>query len=326
LSDPRKKAYYDTFGTLEGMGAAGGGGGFSPFGAHFEGIFSDIFSEFFGTSRTRRGPRPTKGDDLRYDLEITLEEAYTGVEKYVEVPRHEPCPTCEGKGIKPGGRGPATCSGCNGSGEIHYKQGFFTVTKTCNICNGTGQLIQDPCKECHGSGMVRKYCSVSIKVPPGIDNNIRLRVSGEGESGLYGGPRGDLYVIVSITPHSFFERKNEHLFCRVPMTFPQAALGAEIEIPLIHGTSTTKIKIPPGTRSGKIFTVKGKGMPRLQDYGSGDMLVEVYVGVPKRLTPRQKELLEEFAGISGDTILKEQEQDFVSKVKNFFTNTKEEEY
>lgn len=317
LSDPQKRAHYDTFGTLEGMGV-GGAAGASPFGStNFEDMFSDIFSDFFGTSRSRRSPRPTKGDDLRYDLEITLEEAYTGVEKFVEVPRHDKCTTCGGTGAKPGGKGPVTCSNCHGSGEMHFRQGFFTVTKTCNKCNGTGQVIEDPCKECNGSGMVRKYRSVSIKVPPGIDSNVRLRVTGEGEAGQYGGPYGDLYVIVNVSEHSFFDRRNEHLFCRVPMTFPQATLGAELDIPLIDGENTAKLKVPPGTPSGKIFTIKGKGMPRLQDFGNGDLLIEVYVDVPKKLTPRQKELLEEFARLTGDEV--SQGHDFVSKLKNIFS-------
>jgi molecular chaperone DnaJ len=305
----------------------GGATGANPFGTHFENIFSDIFSDFFGTSRTRRSPRPTKGDDLRYDLEVTLEEAYTGVEKFVEVPRHEKCTVCDGTGGKPGGRGPITCSSCSGSGEIHFRQGFFTVTKTCNKCNGTGQIIDDPCKECNGSGMVRKYRSVSIKVPPGIHNNVRLRVTGEGEAGQYGGPHGDLYVIVTVAQHTFYERRNEHLFCRAPLTFPQATLGAELEIPLIDGKNTTKLKIPPGTPSGTTFTIRGKGMPRLQDYGSGDLIVQVYIDVPKKLSLRQKELLEEFARLTGDEISPvSQGHDFVSKLKNLFSKEEDNKY
>jgi molecular chaperone DnaJ len=307
LSDPEKRANYDRYGTAEGAGA-----GFGAFtGAGFGDIFEDIFGDFFGFSGQRR-PRPAKGTDLRYDLDITLEESAFGVEKKIEVPRRENCPSCGGSGSKPG-KGPVTCSSCRGSGHVRYQQGFFSVSKTCSSCNGSGKIITDPCNECKGSGAIRRVRVLSVKVPPGVDSGSRLRMSGEGEPGIYGGPPGDLYIITDIKKHPVFVRKGYDIYCEMTISFPQAVLGAEIEVPTLDAVAT--LKIPPGTPSGKHFHLKGKGVPRLGGHGKGDEIVVVHVEVPRQVTPRQRELLEEFAQISGDRTPKT----FKEKIKDIFS-------
>ncbi len=312
LSDAEKRAHYDRFGTAEGMGA---GAGFSPFGAGFGDVFEDIFGDFFGTFGGRRRPRPTKGDDLRYDLDITLAEAAFGTEKILEVPRWENCSDCRGSGAAPG-KGPVTCSNCKGTGQVRFQQGFFSVAKTCGKCRGEGKIITDPCKACKGNGKVKKYRDIIVKIPAGVDTNSKLRMSGEGEFGIYGGPPGDLYIVLSVSEHPFFQRDGLNLYCKVPVSFPQAALGAEIEVPTLDGVS--KLKIPAGTPSGKAFHVKGRGMPRLGSHQKGDQIVIVNIEVPRHLTPRQKEILEEFAQINGDEVAK----GFKEKLKDFFAGTK----
>ncbi|MBI4691101.1 MAG: molecular chaperone DnaJ [Nitrospirae bacterium] len=310
LSDPNKRANYDRFGSAEGVGA-----GYSPFGAGFGDIFEDVFGDFFGTFGGRRRERPTKGDDLRYDLNITLMDAAFGVEKIIEVPRWENCTDCKGTGAAPG-KGPVTCSNCKGAGQVRFQQGFFSVSKTCGKCHGEGKIITDPCKTCKGIGKNKKHRQVSVKIPAGVDIGSRLRMSGEGELGTYGGPPGDLYIFINVEEHQFFQREGMDLYCKVPISFPQAALGAEVEIPTLDGV--TKLKIPAGTSSGKSFHIRGKGMPRLGGHPRGDQIVIVNVEVPKNLTPRQKELLEEFAAINGDEIAK----GFKEKIKDFFAGAK----
>lgn len=307
LSDPEKRTNYDRFGTEERVGA-----GFGPFGTEFGDIFEDIFGDFFGTFAGRRRPRPTKGNDLRYDLYITLMEAAFGTEKIIEVPGWESCGECNGTGSTPG-KGPVICTNCKGTGQVRIQQGFFSISRTCGRCNGTGRIITDPCKTCNGHGNIKKFKSIHIKVPAGVDTGSRLRISNEGEMGLHGGPPGDLYIVINVEEHPFFKRDGNDLYCEVPLSFPQAALGAEIEVPTIDEIS--KIKIPPGTPSGRIFYLKGKGIQKLGGLGRGDQIVKVYIDVPKKLTPRQKELLEEFAQINGDEIAKS----FKEKIKEFFS-------
>ncbi|MBI5188217.1 MAG: molecular chaperone DnaJ [Nitrospirae bacterium] len=307
LSDPEKRANYDRFGTAEGIRT-----GFGPFGTGFGDIFEDIFGDFFGTFTGYRRPRPTKGDDLRYDLDITFMEAAFGTEKIIEVPRWEDCSECRGTGSAPG-KGPITCSNCKGIGQIRFQQGFFSISKTCGRCNGAGKVVTDPCKACKGQGKVKKFRGINVKIPAGVDTGSRLKIAGEGEPGLYGGPHGDLFVILNVEEHPFFKRDRNDLYCEVPLSFPQAALGAEIEVPTINGAS--KLKIPPGTPSGRIFYLKGKGIQKLGGHIRGDQIVRVYVDVPKKLTPRQKELLEEFAWINGDEITRS----FKEKLKDFFS-------
>jgi molecular chaperone DnaJ len=311
LSDPAKRANYDRFGTAE---AAAGGAGYGPFaGAGFGDVFEDLFGDFFGTFGSgQRRPRPTKGSDLRYDLSIDLSEAVFGSEKIIEFPLWEDCPECKGSGSEPG-KPPAACPVCKGTGQMRFQQGFFSVSKTCGKCHGAGKIITSPCRQCKGTGKVEKQKSISVRIPAGVDSGSRLRIQGEGEPGAFGGPRGDLYIILDVREHPFFGREGLDLLCEVPISFPQAALGTEIEVPTLDGTA--KLKIPAGTPSGKVFHLKGKGAPQLGGHHRGSQLVKVTVDVPSRLTSRQKELLEEFAAISGDDV----SRSFKEKLKDLFT-------
>jgi len=311
LSDPQKKAHYDQFGTAEGAGG-GFGGGFGDFGDIFEDVFGNIFG---GGGFGGRKTRPTKGQDLRYDLEINLTDAVFGTEKEIKIPRWEDCSTCSGTGSRPGTE-PTVCKTCQGTGQTKLQQGFFTIARTCGNCRGEGKIITDPCTKCDGQGKTRRERTVSLKIPAGVDTGIRLRVTGEGEAGSHGGPPGDLYVILHVEPHPFFKRKDNDLLCEVPISFVQAAMGGEIDVPTIDGRST--IKVPAGTPSGKVFHLKGKGVPRLQGYGKGDQFISVFVDVPRKLSTRQKELLREFADISGDDISK----GFMDKIKDMFMEAK----
>jgi molecular chaperone DnaJ len=307
LSDAEKRSNYDRFGTAEGVGA-----GFGSFTGGFGDVFEDIFGDFFGTFTGQRRTRPAKGADLRYDLDITLMDAAFGIEKVIEVPKWEVCNECRGTGSAPG-KGPVVCSNCRGTGQVRFQQGFFSISKTCGKCNGTGKIITDPCKACKGQGKVKRFKTINVKIPAGVDTGSRLRISGEGELGFYGGPSGDLFVILNVEEHRFFKREGNDIFCEVPVSFPQAALGAEMEVPTIDGTS--KIKIPPGTPSGRIFHIKGKGLTRVGGHVRGDQIVRVYVDVPRKLTPRQRELLEEFAQSDGDEVAKT----FKEKIKDLFS-------
>jgi molecular chaperone DnaJ len=305
LSDPQKRAHYDRFGTADGMG-----GGYS--GAGFGDIFEDIFGDFFGNFSGTRRQRPTKGSDLRYDLDLSLSEAVFGTEKNIDFTKWETCGECKGNGSEPG-KSPETCPSCKGTGQVRFQQGFFSVSKSCGKCHGTGKKITYPCKKCKGTGRLQEHKNISLKIPAGVDIGSRLRISGEGEPGEYGGPCGDLYVVLNIGEHPFFKREGTELFCEVPISFPHAALGTEIEVPTIDGT--TKLKIPSGTQSGKLFTIKGKGVPRVGGHQRGNQIVRIYVEVPTKLTSRQKELLEEFSSISGDEV----DKSFKKKLKDLFT-------
>ncbi|NWF52266.1 MAG: molecular chaperone DnaJ [Nitrospirae bacterium] len=307
LSDPEKRANYDRFGVAEGVGA-----GFHPFDTGFGDIFEDIFGDFFGTFTGHRRPRAAKGNDFRYDLKISLMEAAFGTDRFIEIPRWENCYDCKGTGSIPG-KGPIICPSCRGTGQIRLQQGFFSISKTCGKCHGTGKVITDPCKTCKGEGRVKKFRNINVKIPPGVDTGSRLRISGEGEPGLYGGPPGDLYVVIDVDEHPFFKREGTEIFCEVPISFPQAALGAEIDVPTLDGTS--KIKIPPGTPSGRIFHIKGKGLTKVGGHSRGDQIVRVYIDVPKKLTQRQKELLEEFVRANGDEVAKS----FKERIKELFS-------
>jgi len=311
LSDPEKRSHYDRFGTAGGVGAGYG----SPFGgAGFGDIFEDIFGDFFGTFSGQRRSRPTRGADLRYDLGITLMEAAFGIEKTIEVPRWEDCPECRGSGAAPG-KAPVICPNCKGTGQIRMQQGFFSISKTCGKCGGEGKIITDPCKKCNGQGKIRNSRSINLKIPAGVDTGSRLRVSGEGDMGQQGGPRGDLFIYLNVEEHPFFKRDGNDLYCEVPVSFPQAALGAEIEVPTIDSEGAQKLRMPAGTPSGRIFHLKGRGVQKLGSNHRGDQIVRVYVDVPKTLTHRQKEILEEFAKISGDEVAKS----FKDKLKDLFT-------
>lgn len=308
LSDAQKRANYDKFGTAEGPGA--GFGGFS--GAGFGDIFEDIFGDFFGNFSGQARQRPAKGNDLRYNLDITLEESAFGIEKQIDIPKWTACDTCAGSGSKPG-KAPKVCPNCNGSGNVKFQQGFFSMSKPCDSCRGAGKVITDPCTDCKGNGRIKKVKTLSVKIPPGVDSDSRLRMTGEGEPGIYGGPPGDLYIVLSIKKHPVFTRDEYDIYCEIPITFPQAVLGTDIEIPTLDGISS--LKIPPGTPSGNAFHIKGKGIQRLNSHGKGDEIVIVKIEVPKHITPRQKELLEEFAHINGEKTSKT----FKDKLKDIFT-------
>jgi molecular chaperone DnaJ len=289
LSDPERRAQYDQFGHAAFEQGAGFGG--FDFNAGFaEDLFADIFGDFFGTRRGRG--RSRRGEHLRYDLEIEFEEAVSGVEKIIKVPREVECEECKGKGTRDGSAR-ATCTNCSGSGQTRFQQGFFTIAKTCGQCGGLGTIIKDPCRTCNGSGKVRKTASLNIKVPGGVDTGSRLKLRGEGEVGHQGGPPGDLYVMITVRDHPLFVRDGNNIICDIPITFPEAAIGAEIEVPTLAGK--VKMKIPTGTQSGSVFRLRGKGAPDLRGYGKGDQLVRITVEVPRKLTARQRELLEEFA-------------------------------
>ncbi len=313
LSDAQKRANYDQFGHagVEGMGGFSSGG-FS--GSPFEDIFSDIFGDIFGGGHTRRGARGRRGDDLRYNLTISFEEAAFGLETRVQIPRHQDCEACGGSGAR-AGTAPRTCPTCRGAGQVRYQQGFFSLTRPCPDCEGEGRVIDDPCPQCRGTGRVRGKKTISLKIPAGVETGNRLKLTGEGEPGIGGGPPGDLYVVITVEDHPIFRREGNDVICELPVSFTQAALGHEFEVPTLDGK--VKLKIPPGTQTGKVFKLPGKGIPVLQGYGRGDQLVVVRVETPTRLTPRQRELLEEFAREGGEDI-HPIGKSFFDKVKELF--------
>ncbi|MBI4394837.1 MAG: molecular chaperone DnaJ [Candidatus Omnitrophica bacterium] len=309
LSDAQKRAQYDQFG--HSLGGAGFQG-FEGFEGAFQGfgdIFGDLFEDFFGgrTSRRGAGRGGLRGADLEYSVELSLEEVVRGREVTIEFQRAENCDTCHGSGAEPGSQ-KTTCPECGGEGEIRISQGFFTMRRTCPRCQGEGKQITKPCRECYGSGRVRKMRKLSVKIPAGIDDGSQLKVSGEGEAGERGGARGNLYVYVSVKPHPVFERSGRDLFLEARIGIHQAALGTQIEVPTLDGK--VRLKIPPGTQSGKVFRIKGKGVPDLRGYGMGDELVRVNVEIPERLSPEEKKLLEEFGKLRDGT---GQEKSFFSR-------------
>lgn len=297
LSDPEKRAQYDQFGhaAFGAGGFQGGGFGFGA-GTPFGDIFSDIFGDMFGGGGRQRG-RGRRGDDLQYSLEISFEEAANGVETKIEVPYAKRCNTCEGTGAKPGTE-PKTCPTCRGAGQVRFQQGFFSVSRTCNHCNGEGRVVDNPCSACRGTGSVKDTKTLSVKVPAGVETGNRLKLSNEGGQGTKGGPNGDLYVLINVREHPLFTREGNDVVCEAPISFAQAALGCDIEIPTLDGK--VSLKIPEGTQSGKIFRLRGKGIQVLQGYGRGDQLVVVRVETPTNLNRQQRDLLEEFARISGE--------------------------
>ncbi|MGD9785877.1 MAG: molecular chaperone DnaJ [Hyphomicrobiaceae bacterium] len=296
LKDPQKRAAYDQFGHAAFDGARGGpGGGFGPdFASSMSDIFDDLFGEFMGGRRG--GPRQRtgreRGADLRYNMEISLTEAFAGKSAEIVVPTSVGCDTCTGTGAKAGTK-PTTCPTCAGQGKVRASQGFFTIERTCPACHGRGEVIQDPCPSCSGAGRVTKERKLAVNIPAGVEDGTRIRLAGEGEAGLRGGPSGDLYIFLSITPHEFFQRDGADLFCKVPIAMITAALGGQIDVPTVDGT-ITRVKVPEGTETGKQFRLRGKGMPMLRSKVTGDMYIQVEVETPKNLTRRQRELLEEF--------------------------------
>jgi len=315
LADQEKRARYDRFGHA-GIGTAAGAAGFDP--SIFQ-DFSDIFGDFFGFGDLfggggRRRTRAQRGADLREDLTLEFEEAAFGAETQVNVRRHEPCEDCKGSGAAPG-KAPVSCRTCGGRGQVRYQQGFFSIARTCTTCQGTGQVITDPCPKCKGEGRTLRQRTVETKVPAGVEDGTRIRYAGLGEAGYFGGPPGDLYVVLHVKEHPFFERAGNDLHCLIPISFSQAALGTEIKVPTLDGDHA--LKIPDGTQSGTSFRIKNKGIPMLNAHGKGDLFVEIRVQTPTKLNKRQRELLQELDG----TIRVEnrpQRRTLLGKVKDIF--------
>ena len=318
LSDADKRAAYDRF------GHAGLGGQGSGFGGPFSGakdisdIFGDLFGEMFNVSGSQRGPqrgsRQKRGDDLRFDLAIEFEKAFFGTEIEVRIRRLESCAACHGRGSA-SGRGPIPCSQCQGRGEVRYQQGFFSVSRTCGVCGGWGSTISDPCSACRGETRVSTETNLKVKVPAGVEHGTRIRCTGEGDAGRFGGPRGDLYVVLTVQAHEFFARQGHDLHCVIPISFPQAALGAEIEMPGIDGPVT--LKIPEGTQSGRELRIRGRGVPYLNEKGRGDLMVKVLVQIPKKLTRSERELIAKLGeSLSADN--KPSSPSLLEKMKDLF--------
>lgn len=321
LKDAEKKAAYDRFGHAAfegGMGGRGGGPGFG--GGDFSSAFSDVFDDLFGDFMGQRGGRrrATRGADLRFNLRVTMEEAFSGIQKTINVPTAVACSACNGTGAEGGGE-PATCPTCSGMGKVRAQQGFFTIERTCPTCSGMGQIIKNPCNTCGGQGRVERDRALNVNIPPGVETGTRIRLSGEGEAGMRGGPPGDLYIFVEIARHELFERDGINLYCRVPVSMTTAALGGTIEVPTIDG-GRGRMQIPAGSQSGRQMRLRGKGMPPLRGNGVGDMFIELAVETPVNLTARQKELLREFDAMGENN--NPESKSFFSSVKSFWDSMK----
>ena len=327
LKDADKKAAYDRFGHAAFEGGMGGGGGrgaqgFGGGNADFASAFSDVFEDLFGDFMGGRGgggrSRAQRGSDLRYNLRVSLEEAYQGVQKTINVPTSIACDTCRGTGAE-GGAEPVTCPTCSGMGKVRAQQGFFTVERTCPTCNGMGQIVKNPCRSCGGAGRVEKERSLSVNIPAGVETGTRIRLAGEGEAGLRGGPSGDLYIFIEVREHPIFQRDGINLYCRIPISITTAALGGEVEVPTIDG-GRSRVKVPVGAQTGKQMRLRSKGMPALRGAGVGDMVLELAVETPVNLTSRQRELLMEFEKLSEEN--NPEGKSFFSKVKGFWDGMK----
>src|SRR5882672_3921109 len=316
LCDSVKRAAYDQYGHAgvdphSGMGAGAAGAGFGGFADAFGDIFGDIFGGGRGRSNVYRGA------DLRYNLEIVLEEAARGTETKIRIPTMQECETCHGSGAKPGTQ-PTACTTCGGHGQVRMQQGFFSIQQTCPKCHGSGKIVQSPCVTCHGAGRIKQHKTLSVKIPAGVDEGDRIRLSGEGESGVNGGPPGDLYVVIHLKPHAVFQREGDDLRCEMPISFTQAALGGEIEIPTLDGSA--KIKVPPETQTHQVFRLRGKGIKGVRSSYPGDLLCEVVIETPVRLTDRQKDLLRELEEINTKDANRHnpRAKSFMEKVREFF--------
>ncbi|QFS84529.1 Chaperone protein DnaJ [Roseivivax sp. THAF40] len=329
LKDAEKKAAYDRFGHAAfegGMGGGGrpgggfGGGGQGDFASAFSDVFDDLFGDFMGGRGAGPGgrQRAARGADLRYNLRVTLEDAFEGLQKTINVPTSVACGACSGSGAE-GGAEPTTCPTCSGMGKVRATQGFFTVERTCPTCSGLGQIVKNPCKECHGAGRVEKERALSVNIPKGVETGTRIRLAGEGEAGMRGGPPGDLYIFLDVAEHPIFERDNVNLHCRVPVSMTSAALGGDIEVPTIDG-GRSRVKIPGGSQSGRQMRLRGKGMPSLRGGAPGDMFIELAVETPVNLTSKQKELLREFEALSEDN--NPESKSFFKSVKSFWDSMK----
>ncbi|WP_368185491.1 molecular chaperone DnaJ [Aestuariibius sp. HNIBRBA575] len=326
LKDAEKKAAYDRYGHAAfegGMGGGGrpGGGGQGDFASAFSDVFDDLFGDFMGGRGGGQGggrPRASRGSDLRYNLRISLEDAFGGMHKTINVPTSVGCDTCSGTGAE-GGAEPQTCPTCSGMGKVRAQQGFFTVERTCPTCNGMGQTIKNPCGNCHGQGRVQKDRSLSVNIPAGVETGTRIRLAGEGEAGMRGGPSGDLYIFIEVDDHDLFQRDGQQLFCRVPVSMATAALGGDIEVPTIDG-GRSRVKIPAGSQSGRQMRLRSKGMPGLRGGAAGDMFIELAVETPVNLSSKQKELLREFDKLGEEN--NPHSSKFFSAVKSFWDGMK----
>ena len=323
LKDPDKKAAFDRFGHAAfegGMGAGQRRGGQQDFAGAFSDVFDDLFGDFMGGGGGRGGggQRASRGSDLRYNLRISLEDAFTGIQKTINVPTAVVCGSCSGTGAE-GGAEPVNCPTCSGMGKVRAQQGFFTVERTCPTCSGLGQIIKNPCQTCGGAGRIEKERALSVNIPAGVETGTRIRLAGEGEAGMRGGPTGDLYIFIEVSEHDLFARDGTHLFCRVPVSLSSAALGGDIEVPTIDG-GRSRVKVPAGSQSGKQMRLRNKGMPALRQGPAGDMFIELAVETPVNLTSRQKELLREFEKLSEDN--HPESSSFFSQVKQFWDGMK----
>lgn len=328
LKDADKKAAYDRYGHAAFEGGMGGGpranggsyGGQGDFSSAFSDVFEDLFGDFMGGGGRAGGARSRaqRGSDLRYNMRVSLEDAFKGVQKTINVPASVACDICRGTGAE-GGAEPVTCPTCSGMGKVRAQQGFFTVERTCPTCNGMGQIVKNPCKVCGGAGRTEKERALSVNIPAGVETGTRIRLAGEGEAGLRSGPSGDLYIFIEVKEHAIFQRDGVHLFCRVPVTMATAAMGGEVEVPTIDG-GKSRVKVPAGSQTGKQMRLRGKGMPALRGGSAGDMLIELAVETPVNLTSRQKELLREFEKLSEDN--NPEGSSFFSKVKGFWDGMK----
>lgn len=316
LKDPQKRAAYDRFGHAAFEGGMGGGAGAAGFAAGgFADIFEDIFGDMMGGRRQRSSNGRERGADLRYNMEISLEEAFGGKTAQIRVPSSITCDECKGSGAKPGTQ-PVTCATCHGAGRVRAAQGFFSIERPCPTCGGRGTTIKEPCPKCHGQGRVTQERQLSVNIPAGIEDGTRIRLAGEGEAGGRGGPAGDLYIFLAVKPHEFFQRDGADLYCKVPVSMTTAALGGAFEVATLDGTQT-KVKVPEGTQNGRQFRLKGKGMPVLRQPNMGDLFIQTVVETPQNLSARQRELLEEFEKLSsGDN--SPQSTGFFSRMKGFF--------
>ena len=321
LKDPERKAAYDRFGHAAFEGGMGGGGGQrqGDFSSAFSDVFDDLFGDFMGGGQRGGGrSRASRGSDLRYNLEISLEDAYSGLQKSINVPTSVQCSPCNGSGAA-GGSEPSTCPTCSGMGKVRASQGFFTVERTCPSCSGMGQVISNPCSSCGGQGRSNKDRSLSVNVPAGVETGTRIRLSNEGEAGLRGGPAGDLYIFIEVREHKIFQRDGNSLFCRIPVSMSGAALGGDIEVPTMDG-GRSRVKIPAGSQSGRQMRLRGKGMPVIKSAQKGDMFIEIAVETPVNLTSKQRELLREFEALSEDN--NPESKSFFSSVKSFWDTMK----
>jgi molecular chaperone DnaJ len=320
LMDPEKRSVYDRFGHdgLSGEGFSGFSGFNSSVFADFEDILGSFFNfgfdNIFGTTRQRKASSPNRGRDLALELDLDLQDAVFGVEKEIKLNRTELCPECEGSRMQPGTE-KSTCQHCQGRGQVRYQQGFFAISRTCSHCQGSGEIIPSPCKDCRGTGKTKKRKTLTVKIPPGVDNGTKLRLEGEGEAGDRGAGRGDLYVITHVKKHEFFDREGNNLICEISISFTKAALGSTIEIPTFEGTEN--LRIPEGTQTGQIFCIKGKGTKKLYGHGKGDIFVKVLVKTPRNLNKDQKKYLKQFAESMGEN-LEGVDKNIVEKIKNKF--------